>query len=165
MPKIVNCTGCGEQHKIPAGKKCPTLKNMNNDSDSDAIVTGSSTDMNQDILPALTSVSSRLTVIESRITKTVAQLSQQATQSTSFSDEPVSVRQKTTPRRRRTSSSDDNLLPSMAFLKENKHIQDQVDSRIRELSNLRDKGTIGANEVAQILCELKPRSPGLSTKF
>ena len=28
----------------------------------------------------------------------------------------------------------------MAFLKENKHIQDQVDSRIRELSHLGDKG-------------------------
>ena len=127
--------------KRPTGKNCLMLRNMNNDSDSDAIATGSATDMNQDILSALTSVSSRLTAIEARITKTEAQIGQQATQSTSFSEEPVSVRQKTTPRRRRTSSSDDdNLLPSMAFLKENKHIQDQVDSRIRELSNLGNKG-------------------------
>ena len=73
----MNCTGCGEQHKRPAGKNCPTLRNMNNDSDSDVIATGSATDMNQDILSALTSVSSSLTAIEARITKTEAQIGQQ----------------------------------------------------------------------------------------
>ena len=74
MNKIVNCTGGGEQHKRPAGKNYPTLKNMNNDSDSDATATGSSTDINHGILSALTSVSSRLTIIETRITKTEEQL-------------------------------------------------------------------------------------------
>ena len=115
---------------------------MNNDSDSDAIATGSSTDMNQDILSALTSVSSRLTAIEMRITKTEEQLSQQASHSTNFSEEPIAPRKRTTPGRRTSSFDDDNLLPSMAFLKENKQIQVQVDSKIRELSSLGDKGKL-----------------------
>ena len=105
--------------------------------------------MNKDILAALTSVSARLTDVETRISKTEDKLQQKSPNSASphcHHTQPTSSEElpdiHTTPRRRRqdSSSEDDTLIPSITALKSNKGLQRQVDNRVQELGLLSEKG-------------------------
>ena len=65
MPKHFHCSGCGGQHKRPVGAKCQFKSNYVNISGSASInVSNVSESVNQDIISALSAVSSRLEAIE-----------------------------------------------------------------------------------------------------
>ena len=73
MPKNFHCSGCGGQHKRPVGVKCQFKDDVNVESSSSNSMnsnintdTNTADSVNCDIISALTSVSSRLTAIESR---------------------------------------------------------------------------------------------------
>ena len=65
MPKHFHCSGCGGQHKRPVGAKCQFKNNDVNISGSASMnVSNVSESVNQDIISALSDVSSRLEAIE-----------------------------------------------------------------------------------------------------
>ena len=84
------------------------------------IEAGENTRVNQDIINALSSVSSRFLSIEHRISKTEVKLQQQSLLSTCHSEEPLEA----TQGRSRTSSSEvEMIVPPMSILKGSNHIQ------------------------------------------
>ena len=81
-------------------------------------------------------MSSRLSSIEHRISKTEEKLQQQSLAPTCCSEEPLEA----TPARSRTSSLEDEMIvPPMSFLKGSKQIQKQVDQRLQQLSAMTEK--------------------------
>ena len=92
------------------------------------------------ILNALTSVHSRLTVIEQCIQKTEDQLQQEAMW---LSDSVTSLASTVGSHRSRQVDSDmeDNVVtPTTAFLKNSRGIQNAVDKRLQELATLNEQG-------------------------
>ena len=117
MPKIFKCSACDQQHKRHVRENCQFIKEVDSEIDSNIIGATGQGDMNKDILAALTSVSARLSDIETRISRTEDKLQQNSPCVVSPSEER-SVKS-TTPRRRiHSSSEDDVLIPSITALKE-----------------------------------------------
>ena len=83
MPKLYICSGCGQQHMKPTGKNCQFMEQQDTSfSDSNVIVTSREASVNQDIISALQSVSSRLSSIEQCISKTKENLAQKPSRPT-----------------------------------------------------------------------------------
>ena len=140
MPKNFHCSGCGGQHKRPVGVKCQFKDNVESDSKIASVNTDTNTDtMNHDILNALNSVSSRLTAIEQRIQNTEDQLQRGATSDGVTS--PTSTLGSRRSRQMDSDEEDDGVIPTTAFLKTSRGIQNAVDKRLQELATLNEQGT------------------------
>ena len=70
MPKVFNCSACGGQHKWSVGQKCQVGNPDGSVAASGGVEQqGVAEGVNQEIINALSSVSSRLSAIEARIEK------------------------------------------------------------------------------------------------
>ena len=141
MPKVFSCSACGGQHKLPVGQKCQMGKLDSSTATASGVEQqGVDEGVNQEIINALSSVSSRLSAIEVRIERTEQQIQgglpaiSQGVQATvgsalnsmSSSDD--------------SDAEDDAIIPSAKFLKGSKNIQQAVDSRLLELAALNEQG-------------------------
>ena len=97
------------------------IKEVDSETDSNVIGATGQGDMNKDILTALTSVSAKLSDIETRISRTEDKL-QQNSPCVASPYEERSVTSTTPRRRRHSSSQDDVLIPSITALKGNRRL-------------------------------------------
>ena len=127
MPsKTFDCKKCNGHHTRPINSKCQNVS-QNSSSDSDR-PEGLSEDLSVKILQELQALSGRMSTIEDRVNQqdqaAVAVTSPTRSQTSMTTSEPES----------------DLMLPTMDALKRSSTVQAQVDSRLRELNSLTDKG-------------------------
>ena len=127
MPKNFHCSGCGGQHQRRVGVKCQFKDDVNVESSSlNSISSNSNTDtntidtVNHDILSALTSVSSRLTVIEQHIQKTEDQLQNGDVSVSDGVNSPTSLSSHRSPLVD-SDVEEEVVTPTTAFLKSSRH--------------------------------------------
>ena len=149
MPKVFHCSACNGQHKRPVGSKCQFKNNeLLEESTSNTQSTQNSESLNQEILMALNSVSSRLSSMENRMDRMEEQLQgrlerESTTSSGSAASDRVSDQEK-------RDAEDGAIIPSAQMLKGSRYIQEAVDQRLKELTTLNEKGMFksqrGGNE-------------------
>ena len=100
-----------------------------------------SENLNQEILMALNSVSSRLSSMEQRMDRTEEQLQGGCQQASSTSSERATVNMLT---EQEESDAEDD---AVHMLKGSKQIQAAVDQRLKELTSLNEKGTFTSQRV------------------
>ena len=145
----------------PLGLKCHLKDNVNSDINALGINTEANTSdtVNNDILHALTSVSSRLTAIEQRIQKTEDQLQKGAA---SFSDGITSPAPTVTSHRSRVMDSDDEddvVTRTTTFLKSSRGIQNAVDKRLQELASLNEQSMFNSQRGGHEQVTVKHKVP------
>ena len=141
MPKVFSCSACGGQHKRPVGQKCQVGKlNSSSATVSGVEQQGVDEGVNQEIINALSSVSSRLSAIEARIERTEQQIQGgQPAAGQGVTSSAGSVLNSTLSSAE-SDAEDDAIIPSAKFLKGSKNIQQAVDSRLLELAALNEQG-------------------------
>ena len=140
MVKTFDCIKCGGHHVRPINRNC---KNMDSDQ---------SVDTNTQILKELKSLSGRMSQMEDKM-ETLSAISSSPSRTPSRGEisrespasgrSPVSVSEsRSAPSKGSVDSMDDDLvLPTLATLRQSRSIQDQVDTRIRELQAVdKEKG-------------------------
>ena len=135
MPKVFHCSACNGQHKRPVGSKCQ----FKGDDASSTSSAQNSDNLNQEILMALNSVSSRLSSMEQRMDRTDERLQGPCQQAPSTPSERATVDMMSD--QEESDAEDDTIIPSSHMLKGSKQIQDAVDQRLKELTTLKEKGT------------------------
>ena len=128
MVKTFDCNKCGGHHVRPINRNCKVEKNKDEPMD-----------MNSQILKELKNLSGRMTQMEDKM-EAMGSTSSSPVKSNISSLSP----QKSPPASQRSrppigSPDQDLLLPTLATLRQSRTIQDQVDTRIRELHGI-EKG-------------------------
>ena len=126
--------------KRPVGSKCQfkgedTLEVSTSSTSS----VQKSDNLNQEILMALNSVSSRLSSMELKMDKTEKQLQGACQQTSATSSERATVDMELD--QEESDAEDDAITPSVHMLKGSKQIQDAEDQRLKKLTTLNEKGT------------------------
>ena len=160
MPKVFNCSACGSQHKRHVGQKCQMGK-LDTSAAASSVVDqqGGGEGINQEIINALSSVSSRLSAIEARIEKTEQHI-HGGLLSTSQGSNPVAGWVlNSTSSLDDSDAEDDAIIPSAKFLKGSKNIQQAVDSRLLELAALNEQGKFKSQRLGKDQITVKQQIP------
>ena len=157
MPKVFHCSACNGQQKRPVGSKCQFKSNdVLEESTSSTSSVHNSENLNQEILIALNSVSSRLSSIEQRMDRTEERLQGGCQRLPSTSSEKAAV--DVVSDQDESDAENDAIIPSVHMLKGSKQIQDAVDQRLKELTILNEKGTFksqrGGQEPIFVKCQV-----------
>ena len=159
MVKTFDCVKCGGPHARPINRNC---KNMENNKPMDT---------NAQILNELKSLGGYMSQIESRMDNLSSKSSSPSrTSSRSESAErslarTPEVRTQTT-RDSASSLEEDLVLPTLAMLRHSRSIQDQVDTRIRELQAVdKEKGKFKSQRGGSETIWVKMKLHGLITLY
>ena len=152
MPsKTFDCKKCNGHHTRPINSKCQNVsEDISNNSNRPE---GLSEDLSVRILQELQTLSGRMTTIEDKVN----QQNQAATAVAS-------------PTKSQTSTStsvpeSDLMLPTMDALKRSSTVQAEVDSRLRELNSLTDKGKFKSQRGGSETVWVKKKFPGHKITF
>ena len=141
MPKVFSCSACGGQHKRPVGQKCQVGKLDSSSATASGVEQqGVDGGVNQEIINALSSVSSRLSAIEARIERTEQQIQGGQPAAGQGAKSSAGSVLNSTLSSDESDAEDDAIIPSAKFLKGSKNIQQAVDSRLLELAALNEQG-------------------------
>ena len=134
MVRTFDCTKCGGHHARPINRNC---KNIEKDQHMDT---------NTQILNELKNLSGRMLQMESRMDNISSKTSAPArslSRSKTGDESPARTPEARTQVRHDSASSleDDLVLPTLAMIRQSRSIQEQVDTRIKELQAVnKDKG-------------------------
>ena len=141
MPKVFSCSACGGQHKRPVGQKCQMGKlDSSTATPSGVEQQGVDEGVNQEIINALSSVSSRLWAIEARIERTEQQIQGGLPATSQGVQATVGSALNSMSSSDDSDAEDDAIIPSAKFLKGSKNIQQAIGSRLLELAALNEQG-------------------------
>ena len=131
MGKTFDCNKCGGHHVRPINRNCKNTKDNEQPKDT-----------NMQILNELKNLSGRMSVMENRMETFSATTSSPARSSYSQKSSPSTQGGSTPlPKDSASSSDEDLVLPTLATLRQSRSIQEQVDTRIKELQAVdKDKG-------------------------
>ena len=144
MPtKTFDCNKCNGHHTRPINSKCQNVpQNSSRRSDRPE---GLSEDLSVKILQELQALSGRMTTIEDRVNQqNQAPASPSRSQTSTTTSEPES----------------DLMLPSMDALRRSSTVQAEVDTRLKELNSLSDKGKFKSQRGGSETVWVKKEVPG-----
>ena len=173
-PKDFHCSNCGDMHKKPINRRCPfpaiedTASQLGQNDISSLQGSGGAEQLNLQILAELKNLGGRMTAMENELASTKAVRTQVGTSATSSTTQAgdgvclsnsqsvttldgLSALPTTSVGQQNTgSASVQTIIPSLSVLQSNSRIQDQVDQRLRQLTELNEAGKLksqrGGNE-------------------
>ena len=158
MPKVRHCLACNGQQKRPVGSKCQFKGDDALEGSTSSTSSAQNSDnLYQEILMALNSVSSRLSIMEQRMDRTEERLQGTCQQAPSTSSERAAVDMVSD--QEESDAEDDTIIPSSHMLKGSKQIQDAMDQRLKELTTLNEKGTFKSQRGVQEQIFVKRQVP------
>ena len=152
MGKTFDCIKCGGHHVRPINRNCKIEKDKDN-----------SMDTNSQILMELKHLSGRMTQMEDKM-QALGSTSSSPVRSQASSMSPQRSPAGSQKSTRIVSPEQDLVLPSLTTLRQSRVIQQQVDTRIRELQGL-DKGKFKSQRGGSETIWVKRRSLGPRITF
>ena len=148
MPKVFYCSKCALQHPQPVGKKCQ-YEDESFSSDVEVAAPPSTetvgTDtVSQQILLQLQQLGSKMDQMDRRVQRTEAALEQGNSQASHATVIPhSSPSSKTLSAGIDTETTEESVVPSLGYLRNNVSVQAEVDKRLAELAQMNETATKG----------------------